>query len=92
MNWYYHFKTGLNMVKFWKEVGKIYLIPILMCMVTLIVSQFVDFYNIFVFLFGVILFTLVYCVCNWHFIMNDYEKDIFRNPVKKLLIKIKNKG
>lgn len=92
MNWYYHFKTGLNMVRFWKEVGKIYLIPILMCVVTLIVSQFVDFYNLIILITGILIYTLIYCVVNWLFVMNDYEKDIFRSPVKKVLKKISNKG
>lgn len=91
MNWYYHFKTGLNIVRFWKEVGKIYLIPILMCVVTLIVSQFVDFYNLIFLIIGILIYTLIYCIVNWLFVMNDYEKDIFRSPIKKVLKKISNK-
>lgn len=89
MNWYYHFKTGLNMIKFWKELGKIYLIPILMCVVTLITSQFVNFYNLAILITGILIYTLIYCITNWFFVMNDYEKDIFRVPIKKILNKIK---
>lgn len=89
MNWYYHCKTGLNMVKFWKKVGKIYLIPILMCVVTLIVSQFVDFYNMIILIIGILVYTLIYCIVNWLFVMNDYEKDIFRQPVLKVIKKLK---
>lgn len=89
MNWYYHFKTGLNIVRFWKEVGKIYLIPILMCVVTLIVSQFVDFYNFLILIIGILIYALIYCIVNWLFVMNDYEKDIFRQPVIKVVKKLK---
>lgn len=89
MNWYYHFKTGLNMVRFWKKVGKIYLIPILMCVVTLIVSQFVDFNNLIILIIGILVYTLIYCLVNWFFVMNDYEKDIFRQPVIKVVKKLK---
>ena len=89
MNWYYHYKTGLNMLKFWREVGKIYLIPILMCVVTLIVSQFVDFYNLIFLIIGILIYTLIYCIVNWLFVMNDYEKDIFRQPVIKVIKKLK---
>lgn len=89
MNWYYHYKTGLNMLKFWREVGKIYLIPILMCVVTLIVSQFVDFYNFIILIIGILIYTLIYCIVNWFFVMNDYEKDIFRQPVIKVIKKLK---
>ena len=28
MNWYYWKKIGLDMIKFWKNVGKIYILPI----------------------------------------------------------------
>ena len=92
MNCYYHYKTGLNMVKFWKEVGMIYIIPILMCVVTLIISQFVDFYNFVILIIGILAYALIYCLVNWFFVMNDYEKDIFRSPIKKVLKKISKKG
>ena len=77
------------MLKFWKEVGKIYLIPILMCVVTLIVSQFVDFYNFLILIIGILIYALIYCIVNWFFVMNDYEKDIFRQPVIKVIKKLK---
>lgn len=87
MNWYYWKKTGLDMIRFWKSVGKIYVLPIIMCCITLVVSHFINFYNIFALLVGIIIYTVLYVVLNWLFIMNDYEKDIFRTPLKRLMNK-----
>ena len=77
MNWYYHKKTGLDMVRFWKEVGKVYPIPIMMCICTLLVGKYVDFYNLKNMLIGIVCYTAVYCGLNWYFVINHEEKDGF---------------
>lgn len=89
MNWYYWKKTGLDMIRFWKSVGKIYLLPTIMCCITLVVSHFINFYNIFALLVGIIIYTVLYVVLNWLFIMNDYEKNIFIQPLRKIFTKPK---
>lgn len=87
MNWYYHTRTGLDMFRFWKEVGVVYLFPTILCIVFLLVSRFVDFYDLWTMLAGIVLYTAVYCLLCWKFTMNDYEKGLFREP----LLRIKNK-
>lgn len=77
MNWYYHKKTGLDMVRFWKEVGKVYLIPVLMCICTLFIGKYADFYNLRNMLIGIVCYTAVYCGLNWCFVVNHEEKDGF---------------
>ena len=89
MNWYYWKKTGLDMIRFWKSVGKIYVLPTIMCCITLVVSHFINFYNIFALLVGIIIYTVLYVVLNWLFIMNDYEKNIFIQPLRKIFTKQK---
>lgn len=84
MNWYYHKRTGLNMILFWKKIGPISIIPICLCAVTFGISKFIDFYNLFVLLIGIILYTFVYCTLNWKFIMDDYEKDLIRKSLQRL--------
>lgn len=92
MNWYYWKKTGLEIGRFWREIGKLYVIPIAMCVVTLIISRVISFYSIPVMLIGIVLFTIIYCISAWLFIMNEYEKNLFMEPVNKALIEIRNKG
>ena len=89
MNWYYHKKTGLDMIRFWKNVGKIYIIPILMCIITLGISNLVNLYNLPILLIGIALYTVVYCILNWMLVMNDYEKSLIKDPISHLLAKIR---
>lgn len=84
MNWYYHKKTGLNMLRFWGNIGKIYIIPVIMCIITLAISRYVDFYHLPILIIGIVLYTLVYCILNWTLVMNDYEKNLIKEPFQKL--------
>lgn len=84
MNWYYHKRIGMDMLHFWKETGRVYLIPVLMCVATLLLSQWINFYNLPVMLTGIVVYTVIYCALNWHLLMNDYEKDLIREPLARL--------
>ena len=83
MNWYYHKKTGLDMPRFWKEVGKVYPIPIVMCAITLFISRWINFYSFPLMIAGIIVYTAVYLFTNWKIVMNDYEKEIIIRPVRR---------
>jgi len=87
MNWYYWKKIKLDIPRFWKSVGKIYVFPIILCIVTLVISNFVNFFSPIVFLSGVLLFTICFFVFNWRFVMNEYEKNIFITPIKRIIRK-----
>lgn len=89
MNWYYWKRMGLEIGRFWTELGTIYVIPIIMCIVTLIISHYVSFFNIVTLLTGIILYTGVYCILNWRFVMNNYEKNLVLVPLHKITSKIK---
>ena len=47
--------------------------------------------NWFTFFAGVVLFTAIYAILMYLFIMNDYEKDIIRKPLQKILRIVKRK-
>lgn len=83
MNWYYHKKTGLNMAHFWKQMANIYVIPILLCTATLLISKFIDFYKLPILFAGIVIYTIIYCVLNWHFTMNNYEKSFILTLLKR---------
>ena len=42
-------------------------------------------------LIGIISYAVIYVLYNWIVIMNQYEKDIFVVPVKKILNKFRKK-
>lgn len=92
MNWYYSKKTGLEIGRFWKELLKTIIIPIVLCAVTLVISRFVDFYSIPLLLSGIIIYTLVFALLNWFVVMNSYEKELIAKPVTKVLNIIRKKA
>lgn len=89
MNWFYHKKMGLNIFKFWKEILKTAYIPALMCIFTLILSNYIDFYNEITLCVGIVVYTVIYAVLWWIFTANKSEKTLVLGPLGKILGKIK---
>lgn len=85
MNIYYWKIVKINIPRFWKETAIIYIIPAMMCAFTLIISNFINFYNITYLIIGIVIYTMVYCLLSWFVMMNDYEKDIFRAPIQRII-------
>ena len=88
MNWYYWKKIKLNIPRFWKSVAKIFVAPVVLGVSFSILNMFVDFDNWLIMFAGIIVYTLLFVLASWFFAMNDYEKDIFRTPVKAVINKI----
>lgn len=91
MNWYYHNRAGLDMRRFWKEVGSVYLLPVVLSIVTLLLGNVVDLYRIWALLAGIVIYTVIYCLLCWRFAMNDYEKGLFAEPVLRIYNKLYRK-
>lgn len=87
MNWFYWKKADLQIERFWKVLSKQYVIPISMCVFTLLLYKWINFYNLTVLVAGIITYTVVYCVLNWLFIMNDYEKNLVLEVFRRILRK-----
>lgn len=81
MNWFYKVKSGIEIERFWIEVGKTYIMPIIMCIVFVIVSYYIDFYNLKAFFCGIILYTCIYSGLLWGFVLNEYEKKLLVKPL-----------
>lgn len=87
MNWYYHNKVGLDIKFFWKQIigfSPALLIPIIF---GAIISVIFDLNNIFSFFIFGIIYAIVFMISMWKIGMNQYEKDLFGKPIKRLLKK-----
>lgn len=94
LNWYYWKKIGLEIPRFWKEIAKIFVIPVVITVVSLLLLKVVVLNNWLSLFAGIICYTVLFSILNWFIHMNDYEKDIFRGPIIKIIRKIPilNKG
>lgn len=80
MNWFYTKKIGLEIKRFWQSILPIYIAPFGMAIVTLLIGDlFVDFYNMWHLLFGILIYSMVYFVFNWTCVMNTEEKAILKS-------------
>lgn len=89
MNLYYYKITKINIPLFWKNIGKMSIIPGIMLIVGLVWQQFYTITSISLFLAFVMLFIIVYAILMYVFCMNGYERDIITKPIKKVFNTIK---
>ena len=88
MNIYYRKKQDLDVLKFWKEILKMSVVPIILIIVSMYFLRNVTL-DSWVELGGAIgIFTVVYIPLFWIFSMNKYERDLFISPIKSLINKV----
>ena len=88
MNFYYYKVVGINIPLFWKNIVKMAIFPSLMMVAGLFINNAVSFDNWLTFFAGVIVYTVIYCLGMYCLNMNDYEKDVIREPLKKAVTKL----
>ncbi len=88
MNIYYYKKQHLNIPKFWKEIGKMSVIPISLGIITYIILQNIELDSVIKLASGIVLFSLIYIPLFWKISMNNYERDLLYQPIKKVSEKI----
>lgn len=88
MNIYYRKKQDLDVLKFWKEIAKMSIVPIILIVVSMYLLRNVAL-DSWVELGGAIgIFAVVYIPLFWIFSMNKYERDLFISPIKSLINKV----
>jgi len=90
MNWYYHQRIGLDMKHFWLQILKF--IPSLLpsAVIGIMMVLFIDLFHIIPLLICGTLYILVFCISMWFLGMNQYEKELIGNPIRKILHLRKN--
>ena len=87
MNIFYHKKCNIKIFDYWKNIismSKGLLIPIAF---GIVIKMYFDVSAIPMMLLGIAAFSCVYVGSMWLFALNKYEKNLFLNPIKKLLKK-----
>lgn len=87
MNWYYWKKIKLDIPRFWKNIGPMFIFPAVLSVVSIFALKYISINSWFMLFVLIIIYTLIFILFNWFFVMNQYEKDIFIKPVKRILRK-----
>ena len=84
MNWYYWKKVGLDIPRFWKNLLPLFTVSGVMCVITLALSNWIDFYSWGQLFCGIACYTVIWSVCIWCFVLNQGEKTMIINMVAKI--------
>ncbi|MCR5142751.1 MAG: oligosaccharide flippase family protein [Ruminococcus sp.] len=85
MNIYYNRKCNIDIPFFWKNILRQSVGLILPICAGIAIVNFIEIKSIIMFAVCVLAYTAVYCLSMWLFGMNDYEKDLIRKPIKKIM-------
>lgn len=89
MNIYYYKVTKINIPLFWKNIIFISIVPTVLCVLSMILLNYFEINDWKHLLLFVAVYTVLYSVLSWVFAMNNYEKDVVRVPIKKIVNKLK---
>lgn len=84
MNWYYWKKIGIDIPKFWNIILKMSFYPFILMLGGVVITYYVEIRSFISFFSGAFIYTLVFFVIAYRFMMNDYEKSIIA-PLLKIL-------
>ena len=85
MNIYFHKKCYINIISFWKNILRMSLGLIVPIVCGILINKYINLYNLFNLFTFIIIYSIIYCISMWIFGMNNYEKNIIKKPLKKLL-------
>ena len=85
MNLYYHFRQGLDIIAFWKEIAKMSVVPVLMCVMAKWLLEYYPLDSWKSLGTGIVIFVAVYVPLYFRFTMNQYEFNLFMAPVRRLM-------
>ncbi len=85
MNWYYHKRVGLNMLIFWKEIGRILPALLIPIMSGLLIHYYVDLSVVWMMALAGAAFVLLFVASIWRWGMNAGEKELFAKPLQSVL-------
>lgn len=85
MNWYYARRIGIDILYFWKNILKMSPVMIIMGVFAWHILNRIEIINWFIFFVAAILYTIIYFILAYVFMMNNYERNIVIGPIKRIL-------
>ena len=91
INWYYYKKIGIDIPLFWKNIARMSPVMLIMGTIAWFFLDHVVVNNWLIFIAFAAAYTVIYWVLAYFFMMNDYEKDLVRKPVSRVIQKLRRK-
>lgn len=88
INWYYYKRIGLDIPLFWKNILKMCPVMLIMGTAWWFILNAISVSSWLVFFSLAVIYTAIYFLLSYRFMMNQYERDTIMVPVKKVLRKL----
>ncbi len=88
MNVYYKIKIHIDIKRFWKEIGRMSVVPGFIIGIGLYIMQFLCIDNFKTFILAITILTVVYIPLFYRFSLNMYERSLVVSFIKKIKCKI----
>lgn len=85
MNIYYYKKQGLDILAFWREIFKMSIVPIILCISAKIIMQNLQLDNWSSLVCAIAIFLIVYIPLFFKFSMNQYERNLLIQPIRHII-------
>ena len=89
MNIYYFKTQHINIPAFWKEIGKMSVIPVIVGLITFLILQLIKLETVVSLGTGIIIFSGIYIPLFWKLSMNNYERELLIKPLNEIIRRIK---
>lgn len=84
INIYYQKVQKIDIKRFWIEILRMSIVPILLTVVALLITRYINLGNIESLVIAIFAFSALYIPLFCRFSMNDYERNLFVSPFLKL--------
>lgn len=88
LNIYYHRVIHIDIIKFWREIGKMSIPVVVILAAGLILLYRFPVESITEFIVAGSILIIVYLPVSFCFSMNKVERDLFSSPIKKIILKL----
>lgn len=85
LNWYYHKKQRLNIIKFWKEIGRMSIAPAIVALTGYMILSHLNIDSWIKFFTATICILILYLPLVWKFSMNQSERMLVSKPLNKVI-------
>ncbi len=87
MNIYYAKRQEIAIARFWREIGRMMVVPAIFTVSGLLTTRYVDYSAPLVLVTGICVYLLLFVPAFWRWSMNGYERNLLLSPIKKLVAK-----
>ncbi len=87
MNWYYQKRQHIDILKFWKQIGRMLIPPAMLTILASFISRSIDLSNLIRLIVGILVFAGCYIFVIWKLCMNTNERQLILSPFKRIMRK-----